>query len=110
MKREGEKVSTLKDIIIFFEKKTHIFNLVPTYSNFIILILTIPGSSCSNERSFSLMKRIKNYLRTTMGQERLNDIALISTYKDLARDLDIDILLNKFIAINSSRKNAFASK
>ena len=36
------------------------------------LILVIPSTNAASERSFSVMKRIKSYLRSTMGLGRLN--------------------------------------
>jgi hypothetical protein len=35
------------------------------------IYLSIFGTSAEEERSFSKMKLIKNYLRSTMGQQRL---------------------------------------
>ena len=35
-------------------------------------ILVMPASNATSERSFSALRRIKSYLRTTMMQERLN--------------------------------------
>ncbi|XP_058185930.1 uncharacterized protein LOC131303155 [Rhododendron vialii] len=42
------------------------------------ILLTIPVTVASAERSFSKLKLIKTYLRTTMSQERLNGLAMIS--------------------------------
>jgi hypothetical protein len=42
------------------------------------LILTIPATSSSTERSFSALKRIKNYLRNTQGQERMSSLSLLN--------------------------------
>ncbi len=47
------------------------------------LILTIPSTSASAERSFSALKRIKTYLRSTQGQDRLSALATISIEKEL---------------------------
>ena len=44
------------------------------------LLLVIPATNPISERSFSAMRRIKNYLRTTMHQERL---MIMNTHKDL---------------------------
>jgi len=41
-------------------------------------VLVIPVSLASAERSFSTMKRIKTYLRTSMSTTRLHNLALIS--------------------------------
>ena len=41
------------------------------------IMLTIPVSVASTERSFSKLKLIKSYLRLTMSQQRLNGLALL---------------------------------
>ena len=42
------------------------------------LLATIPATSCSAERSFSGLQRLKTYLRSAMGQERLCSLPLLS--------------------------------
>lgn len=42
------------------------------------------------------MKIVKNYLRSTMGQERLNALALISIGREVADDIDFDEVINDF--------------
>ena len=51
------------------------------------LIMSIPMSSASAERSFSTLKRMKNYLRNSMGQTRLTGLAIISIEKRLLSQL-----------------------
>jgi len=41
-------------------------------------MLTIPLSIAPAEKSFSKFKLIKSYLRSTMSQQRLNGLALLS--------------------------------
>ena len=41
------------------------------------------------ERSFSVLRRVKNYLRSTMTESRLNNVMLLHTHKDITDDLDI---------------------
>nr|CAI5858452.1 unnamed protein product [Callosobruchus analis] len=41
------------------------------------IFLTMPVSVASCERSFSKLKLIKTYLRSTMGQERLSGLAIL---------------------------------
>ena len=51
-----------------------------TFPNIITLLeiyLTIPLSNASAERSFSILKRIKNYLRSTIGQTKLSALSLL---------------------------------
>ena len=45
------------------------------------LILTIPATTASVERSFSALKRIKNFYRSSMLQERLSSLGIISIEK-----------------------------
>ena len=45
-------------------------------------MLTIPVSVASAERSFSKLKLKKSYLRSTISQQRLNGLVLLSIEKD----------------------------
>ena len=82
--------------------------LVPEFVRFVKLLMTIPGSSCTNERSFSALRRLKTYLRTTMLQDRLNHVAIMNIYSELADDLDLEKLMDIFISRNSKRATVFA--
>ena len=48
------------------------------------ILATIPATSCSAERSFSALRRLKTYLRSTMGDRRLNSLALINIQREYA--------------------------
>jgi hypothetical protein len=50
------------------------------------LFLTLPLTSATAERSFSTMRRLKSYLRNTMGESRLNGLAQMSINRDLPID------------------------
>lgn len=64
------------------------------------LILVMPATNASSERSFSALRRVKSYLRTTMKQDRLNHLMLINTHKEKTDVLCLKSLINDFI-INS---------
>ncbi|XP_056848988.1 uncharacterized protein LOC108831809 [Raphanus sativus] len=61
------------------------------------ILLTVPVSVASAERSFSKLKIIKSYLRSTMSQERLNGLAIISIERELVRNLDYENLVKEFV-------------
>ena len=53
-------------------------------------------TNCSGERSFSNLKYIKNRLRTTMTNERVTHLSLMSIEYDILRETDFDDLITDF--------------
>ncbi|XP_065658523.1 uncharacterized protein LOC136083043 [Hydra vulgaris] len=49
------------------------------------IYLSLMVTNCTGERSFSVLKRVKNELRLTMGQPRLDDLALLCIESDIVR-------------------------
>lgn len=47
------------------------------------ITITTPVATAESERCFSTLKRIKTFLRNTMGQDRLNALAACSIHKDV---------------------------
>ena len=45
-------------------------------------------TTATTERKFSTMQRNKTYLRSTMGQERLNHAMALNTYKSRTDEVD----------------------
>lgn len=63
------------------------------------LLATIPATSCSAERSFSGLRRLKTYLRSTMGQERLSNLALLSIERKFSNEVlksDMNAIIDTF--------------
>jgi hypothetical protein len=60
---------------------------------------------CGSERSFSSLRRIKTYLRNTIGQERLTCLALINIEKDF--EIDIDAMASDLVSKKDKRKRIF---
>ena len=49
---------------------------------------TLPVTTCTCERSFSSMRRLKNYTRSTMVSEKLNGIALMHVHQEIIPDTE----------------------
>ncbi|KAF2897242.1 hypothetical protein ILUMI_08935 [Ignelater luminosus] len=57
------------------------------------ILATLPVSTCSVERSFSSLKLIKSYLRTTMTKDRLNGLAAMYIHRDISGSLQpVDVI------------------
>ena len=68
------------------------------------ILLTIPVTVASAERSFSKLKLIKSYLRSTMSQERLNGLTILSIEKKIA-ELECKNLINNFASQKTRKIN-----
>ncbi|CAB4059373.1 RAB35 [Lepeophtheirus salmonis] len=55
-----------------------VFRLMPELYKVIVILASMPISSCEAERSFSCLRRLKNHMRTTMDQERLSSLTLLN--------------------------------
>ena len=72
------------------------------------ILLIIPATNATSERSFSALKRIKSYLRSTMTQGRLNHLMLLYYHQDLTDTLNMQEVANDFICAKEQRCNVFA--
>ena len=104
---DNEVLEDFQSIVAFLSKNATFRGIITEVSSLIRIILTLPVSSCSAERSFSGLRRLKTYLRSRMTQERLNAVVLMNTHKDILGCLDIDKLVDNFISKSSVRKNTF---
>lgn len=66
--------------------------------------IIIPPSSAGVERTFSSLRQIKNYMRNKMTNKRLTNIAMLSIEKKIAKNLDLEVVVDKFAAIHKNRR------
>lgn len=93
---------TTLELLAFLQKK----KLEEMYPNMWVALriaVTIPVTVAAAERSFSRLKLIKTYLRSTMGQERLNKLALMSINQEVSRKISFDDTIDDFAARKSRR-------
>lgn len=67
--------------------------------------LTMPVTTASCERSISKLKLIKNYLRSTMGQERLSNLAILSIEQEIASKMDYTSIIEEFASKKARKVN-----
>ena len=73
------------------------------------LILVLPSTNAVSERSFSAMHRVKTYLRSTMGQERLNNLLTLNVHKDHTDELDLMAVANEFVSHSEHMLSTFGN-
>jgi hypothetical protein len=60
---------------------SHCTNLQPNIKILLQLFITLPVTSSTLERTFSALNRLKNYLRSTISENRLNGLAMANINK-----------------------------
>jgi hypothetical protein len=60
------------------------------------ILISIPSTSCSAERSLSRLRIIKNRLRSSMTDSWLSSLMVLASEKDILQAIDLDELINKF--------------
>ena len=68
------------------------------------IFLTLPINSAGAERSFSRLKLIKSYVRSTIGEDRLSGLALITIERQFASEVDYNEVIDNFARMKPRRK------
>lgn len=95
---------TLKSTAEVFKELSPLKEAFPTLLKILQIALTICVSSASCERSFSALKRIKTYLRSTMQEDRLVDLAVLSVEREISQTLNLEDVIDKFCAHDKNRR------
>eukprot|EP00794_Sanderia_malayensis_P000645 gene645-1313_t len=77
---------TVREIANFVYGRKHIY---PASNTAYTFLQTAPITVASNERSFSKLKLVKTKLRSTMLQDRLESLMLISCEKDFSQNVNL---------------------
>jgi hypothetical protein len=110
MLQKHEQVNNIGDIVNVLKNDSTTRQLLPELTKAVRLILTLPVTTCTAERSFSGLRRLKTYLRSTMTQGRLNNIALLNFHKSCVETIDVDMMIDEFVSRCAVRRNTFATK
>jgi hypothetical protein len=79
---------TVREMIEFIHKNDIITDVPEIYKLFCLIVLvSLPPTSASVERSFSVLKRVKSYSRNTMSQSRLNNLSVLAIERGLVKEL-----------------------
>ncbi|CAH0556719.1 unnamed protein product [Brassicogethes aeneus] len=99
LKKRIEKLSSVKQLAdLLIVENAALSTSFQEVCTAVILFLTIPVTVATAERSFSKLKIIKTYLRSTMGQEHLSCLSILSIEHKIANRLrsNLDQIIRKF--------------
>lgn len=106
MRNDFRIVSGAVDLLEFIIEN----NVQQTFSEtckLLKVLTTVPMTTSEAERCFSTLKRIKTFLRSTMSQERLAALAMLSIEKDFLRNIGNfnERVIDKFAEKKDRRMN-----
>ena len=85
----GTPPETLSDLLPTIDKMAF-----PNIYAAMQILATLPVTTCTCERSISVLRRLKTYLRSTMTGNRLNALALLHVHREI--HLDVEEIINRF--------------
>jgi hAT family C-terminal dimerisation region len=95
-KDTGSKILSFADAL-----STADADLFPNIRTVLLVSATRPSSTASNERSFSALKRLKTYLRSSMLEKRLTGLALLHIHQDIP--VPVDDIIDRFAKLGPHR-------
>ena len=98
---------TLPNVLMSPLENLELVKVADCYPNVSIayrILLTMPVTVASTERSFSKLKLLKSYLRSSMSQKRLNDLEILCIEKNMLENIDVDTIINDFASRNARRQ------
>ncbi|KAL7406954.1 hypothetical protein ABVT39_000691 [Epinephelus coioides] len=100
LKRKSE-AGAIQDMLTMYSLLD--YEMFPSLKAVIQVALTIPVSSCSCERSFSALRRLHTWLRRTMGQSRLQHLAVMSVEKEMLERVKHQKVIDRFATLKVRR-------
>ena len=92
-----KKVTSVAAICDAMNSNNVFKELLPAVHMLIRLYITIPITSSTSERSFSALKRLYTYLRSSMKENRLNNCLMLHIHKDYTDQLDLTAVAKEFV-------------
>ncbi len=72
-------------------------------------LLTLPVTIATNERSFSKLKLLKNTLRSTLNNDKMEWLILCSIEKDLLQNIDLSTFAEDWSRLKNRRIKVVAN-
>ena len=73
------------------------------------LTLAMPATNATSERTFSLLRHMKTYLRSTLTQPCVNHLLILSAHSDKTDILSLKDVANDFVSVHETHLSFLAS-
>lgn len=105
----GSKICHCLQCILYFFNQDDRMNKYENIYKLYKYVATLPSTQVKCERDFSKMKIIKSRLRSTLTDESLESLMIISTESDMFQNIDLENILDKVIE-SSDKITLYMSK
>ena len=85
-------------LLVDVAKKGEVPRLLSEIHKLLRLYLVVPVTSATAERTFSVLRRLLVYLRSTMTEMRLNNCLLLHVHKDITDTMNLEDIAKEFVA------------
>lgn len=102
-----KKVTSVTTICDVMNSNQIYKDILPSVHLLLRLYKTLPITSATSERTFSALRRLYTYLRSSMTECRLNNCLLLHVHKDITDSLDLIDVASEFVNANTERKRYF---
>ena len=103
LKSEGKGDLCISELYTFLFTEQFL-SVYPNVSIALRMHMCTFATNCYSERSFSVLKRVKNYLRSTLSQDNLTNLSLLAIENDLLQIISYDDIIDKFSCAKSRTK------
>jgi len=86
-----------ESLMHFFTVENELHSAFPNTEAALRMHLCLMVSNCTEERSFSKLRRDQNYLRNSIDQDKLSMLSLLSMEHEILRDTDLETIINDFV-------------
>ena len=95
---EGKELTSIGDVLLELKP------LSSAFPNLSRLAMAIAVSTAQCERSFSTVKLVKGHLRSTMGDERLANMAILLIERKISAGINLEDVVTEFSGLDNNRR------
>jgi len=71
-------------------------DVYPNINTLLQILCSLPVSVATAERSFSTLRIVKDWMRSTMTENRLNGLALMYAHREIVKSFNLDKIIDRF--------------